>query len=104
MDPKIAKERTTFLNDDGECPNENWKYNTTSCQKFEAYANKHLPEAIGTYCCECEVTGSVQDELKKLETECFAKNDDHVAKLLVNGHNGVTDVNSVFCLLKPINQ
>jgi len=104
MDPKIAKERTTFLNDDGECPNENWKYNTTSCQKFEAWENKHFPESIGTYCCEFEVTGSVEDEWKKLEAECFAKNVDHVPYSMDNGHNSVTDVNSVFCLLKPINQ
>merc|ERR1719167_400782 len=102
-DPKIAKETTTFLNDDGQCPNgngiHNWKYNTTLCQRILANPEiLHPPEA---YCCETFSDKDIED-WDKLTEECFAKNDDHVGLVLVNGLMYGSE--SALCLLKPISQ
>ena len=90
---------------DGKCPNENWKYNTTLCQKVLADGN-FRPDLTGTYCCELEVPGAFENDIidwDRYTDECFAKNDDHVAERLVNGYHKY-DSESVLCVLKPINQ
>ena len=90
---------------DGKCPNENWKYNTTLCQKVLAdWPNIFRP--TGTYCCELEVPGIFDNDINDwdwLSDECLAKNDDHDALGLVNGYH-INESESVLCVLKPINQ
>ena len=62
----------------------------------------------GDYCCELEITGSMdwpefKDEWDKLGDECFAKNDDHKGLGILNG-NAAYGINSVFCELTTISQ
>merc|ERR1712126_497502 len=72
---------------DGKCPNENWKYNTTLCQKLQV--DDEL-EQVRTwdYCCELEYPGLSEtfiDTWYKLAEECSAKSDDHVTVGMTNG-------------------
>ena len=94
---------------DGKCPNEEWKYNTTLCQKYQA-DHPPRPDRPWDYCCEIEVPGLFEmtpetftDIWNKLGDECFAKTDDHVAAGLVSGFF-YYGVDSVLCELKTIRQ
>ena len=102
-----------FMLLDGKCPkksieeNENWKYNTTLCQKAMA-DYPPLNPSPGDYCCELKIKGSMdwpefKEEFDKLTEDCFAKNDDHKPLGIVNG-DAAYDINSVFCQLTTISQ
>jgi len=93
---------------DGKCPNENWRFNTTLCQKLQA-DNPPIPEILPwDYCCELEVPGLFKllsdntGTLDKLTEECFAKNDDHGKALVFSNGVAFYGVDSVFCELKTV--
>ena len=93
---------------DGKCPNENWKYNTTLCQKLKVDRPDldKPPHRPYDYCCELEYPGLSKlfsDTWNKLTDECFAKNDDHVGVAALNGVY-FYGVDSILCRLKTISQ